>query len=67
MSSTNPGDPPDRPSLQTGSLRSGLNPAGMGDSRRDEAPTQRPIGVFPALGVLVLLLVAIVLLRGLLG
>lgn len=67
MSNSNPGDSPDRPLLQTGSLRSGLNPAGMGEPRCGKTPTQRPIGVFLALGVLLLLLVAIFLLRGLLG
>ncbi len=67
MNNSYPGDAPDRPSLQTGSLRSGLNRAGMGEPRRGETPTQRPSGAFLTLGMLLLLPVAMFLLRGLLG
>lgn len=67
MRPINPGDRPDRPALQTGSLRSGLMPVGTNEPGRHATPTQRPYGVLIALGVVLLLIVLIVVARALLG
>ena len=52
MQPTKPGDHPDRPSLQYGTLHSGLNPAGKSQGATHAAHTVRPGGAMIAIGLL---------------